>query len=215
MIPSNIYPSVVEFASNGAFSHVSAVLVPPLPVRTPDHPGPQGHVPDLLSDLLPLSPEDGLCLPGSLADVVTDSSDSAVEFEPRQGEVVGLSTGILPCLLDPHVPPALPLLPRGEGPGGSGSRFIQRGVIRVSVEGGPIVAIFGDLQQPVAKSRPPVSPSMPQSVAGRQDPDSQVNCEPSFPVIVRVAVEGRGVPGKDVLHSPVWETLPLRTGDYD
>lgn len=54
--------------------------------------------------------------------VLADGSDSAIQFQSRQRQVVGLTTGILPHLFDPDMSPALLFLfgwiqrPRGRRP---------------------------------------------------------------------------------------------------
>ena len=96
MIPGHVNPAVVQLPSDAAYAPGAAakytctlgvlcrdnrllpgvVLIAPLPVDAPDHPGPRHHVPHHVGPQRPPRlPHRGLSLLSGLAQLVTDTGD--------------------------------------------------------------------------------------------------------------------------------------------
>lgn len=61
------------------------------------------------------------------------------------------------------------------------------------------------LQEPVAQGTAAVAASVSQRVAAGYKPQSKINGEPSFPVVIGVAVESRRIATQDVFETAVRE----------
>ena len=102
-------------------------------------------------------------------------------------EVVGLTGGVLPVLLNLDVPPPDLLVLRQldlESPGGSG--LVERLIVLVVHESGPVDAVLGDLELPGPEGGAAVPPRVPQRVRGGQEPHAQVDGEPRPPGVCSI-----------------------------
>ena len=58
--------------------------------------------------------------------------------------------------------------------------------------------VISNLELPVSEGGSSVSPGVSQSVGGGYEPDTQVDGEPSFPVVVSVTIQSRSIAAENV-----------------
>ena len=58
--------------------------------------------------------------------------------------------------------------------------------------------VISNLELPVSEGGSSVSSGVSQSVGGGYEPDTQVDGEPSFPVVIGVTIECRGIAAENV-----------------
>jgi len=218
MVPGDIDPSIVQLSGHCALTRSSTwtILVSPFPVQTPGHPGPNHHVFHHVRPEQPSSfPQSSLCLLGSLAQLLTNTSGCAIDLKAREGEIVRLRTCVPPILLDPDV--SHPASHRGSTfnlPGGCASRLTKPFITSVLTQHHPVDPIPTALQLPAAKSTSSITSSMPQGVSSWLQPDSKVDGKPCATIVVGVAVQGVGITTKDVLQLAIGQTATLTAGDH-